>query len=356
MDDFPALATLYAGALDQGSTKRSSSGEVGAAAAETRANKSLVMKVEHVSATAYLWSFLPWSNVRRYRRVHVKGITLRLRQVNGILNFSFLAVRKAKGGRPSGAIDSDSASADAGGYAIEELDGIDSVEDDEQNWKKKREREVLDQENSPPVINLDTDGEHDLEGQREAEERGREGEDESDREMVRERGRRDEETEEVRIQNDDSELIRASFDTMSEGGAMRERGLRRGLRGRRFPSAWIPSENPSTKHWERQAHAKKGNVREPHGDVMAPVTAELNRRRSLSGSGSVPTSPEGQQPQLQLETPQGSGARGRTGRADSEAGEGGTAGKPAENLGNLRVVKVLGEAFMRRYNAYAEQV
>ncbi|CAN0292681.1 unnamed protein product, partial [Ectocarpus sp. 4 AP-2014] len=112
VDDFPALVRLYAGAEPPRANKRSSSGtarsgsdRIGgddgatyaaglAAAARARVNKSLVMRVERIAATARLWSLVPWSDVRRYDRVHVKGITLRLRQVNGILNFSFLALKE----------------------------------------------------------------------------------------------------------------------------------------------------------------------------------------------------------------------------------------------------------------------
>lgn len=97
MDDFPALVGLYAGIPSQ--NKRASSGGVrgdasGIAAAQARVNRSLVMRVERAAATAQLSSLTPWSPVRRYDRVHLKGITLRLRQVNGILNFSFLALKK----------------------------------------------------------------------------------------------------------------------------------------------------------------------------------------------------------------------------------------------------------------------
>ena len=108
MDDFPALRDLYAGSQRPTANKRSRSGNGGgrggsaARAADgsgpggsrARVNSSLVMRVERVAATAQLWSLAPWSRVRRYDRVHVKGLTLRLRQVNGILNFSFLALNK----------------------------------------------------------------------------------------------------------------------------------------------------------------------------------------------------------------------------------------------------------------------
>lgn len=59
------------------------------------ANKSL-MRIDRVAATAHMWSVTPWSPVRRYKRVHVKGITLRLVQVKGILNFTFLALDKKR--------------------------------------------------------------------------------------------------------------------------------------------------------------------------------------------------------------------------------------------------------------------
>lgn len=123
MDDFPALMGLYAGARPPSANKRASSGTVrrggggnggggddvtgdaaGLAAARARVNRSLVMRVEKIAATAQLWSMVPWSGVRRYERVHVKGITLRLKQVKGILNFSFVALnKKGRGGAGVGA-------------------------------------------------------------------------------------------------------------------------------------------------------------------------------------------------------------------------------------------------------------
>lgn len=59
------------------------------------ANKSL-MRIDRIAAMAHMWSVTPWSPVRRYKRVHVKGITLRLVQVKGILNFTFLALDKKR--------------------------------------------------------------------------------------------------------------------------------------------------------------------------------------------------------------------------------------------------------------------
>lgn len=127
VDDFPALMGLYAGARPPSANKRASSGTVrrgggasggggggvgddvtsdvaGLAAARARVNRSLVMRVEKIAATARLWSLVPWSSVRRYDRVHVKGITLRLKQVKGILNFSFVALnKKGRGGAGAGA-------------------------------------------------------------------------------------------------------------------------------------------------------------------------------------------------------------------------------------------------------------
>ncbi|CAM9536600.1 unnamed protein product [Pylaiella littoralis] len=127
VDDFPALLGLYAGAQPPGANKRSSSGtpsagggddgasyEAGLAAARARVNRSLVMRVEKVAVTAQLWSLAPWSSVRRYERVHVKGITLRLRQVQGILNFSFVALKtKGSGDGAGAAVGSNAAAAAA---------------------------------------------------------------------------------------------------------------------------------------------------------------------------------------------------------------------------------------------------
>ncbi|CAM9552775.1 unnamed protein product, partial [Hapterophycus canaliculatus] len=141
VDDFPALVGLYAGAQPPAANKRASSGTLrgggggeggggagdGAsyaarlAAARGRVNKSLVMRVEKIAATAELWSLVPWSSVRRYDRVHVKGITLRLRQVNGILNFSFVALKKKgrRGGVGGGGGACRSAGGEAGGGTAE---------------------------------------------------------------------------------------------------------------------------------------------------------------------------------------------------------------------------------------------
>ena len=124
---------LYAGARPPSANKRSSSGTVrrngggggggdavtsdqaGLAAARARVNRSLVMRVEKVAATAQLWSLVPWSSVRRYDRVHVKGITLRLKQVKGILNFSFVALNKKGRGAGGGGGRGGSAAPGAGG-------------------------------------------------------------------------------------------------------------------------------------------------------------------------------------------------------------------------------------------------
>ena len=97
MDDFPFLVGLYAASGGVSLNRRSSSAGVRpdpASVARARVDQSLVMRIDRMAATVHVWSLTPWSRVRRYKRVHVKGITLRLRQVKGILNFSFLALKK----------------------------------------------------------------------------------------------------------------------------------------------------------------------------------------------------------------------------------------------------------------------
>ena len=357
---------LYAGARPPSANKRASSGtarrnsggvsgggggddvasdQAGLAAARARVNRSLVMRVEKIAATAQLWSLVPWSGVRRYDRVHVKGITLRLKQVKGILNFSFVALnKKGRGGnaaaaplatgvgdgdagagaRSAGGPDGNgrrnpslggglgglgegggggglgslvgaagAASSSGGGGSMEDLDGI------------------------------DTDGEYTTD----TEDLFDDDEDDSSYELLEE-----------------SELL------AGVAAADRDRGDR--------------------------------------GDAYDTAAPELVRQRSRSSSTAGSGSAEEPALRSQSATTFGGALGGAarktpapwaTGRAGSSSGGGGGAPAPgerarsmslsvgpkrsalrpsssSENLGNLGVFKVLGEAFMRRFNAYSDQV
>lgn len=360
VDDFPALASLYEGALDQGSTKRPGSGEVGAAAAEVRAIKSLVMRVERVSATAYLWSFLPWSTVRRYRRVHVKRITLRLRQVNGILNFSFLALGRLKGLHSEGpAGRSDGGMSDLDGFDDSPVAGSEpkpdpSAEDESQAEEHEKSSPVTGScrgERGASEIEAGDGGGGEERGQQEAD-------------PAEEQERHGDEAEELRIHQDESESVRGGFDTMSEGGgATRGRGLRLGLRGRRFPPSWIASGASSGRALERPAPPRNPKTRDMNGDEATPPLGPPNKRPPPAEK--PPAGTEQQQPRSRSGSQHLSGSGGRNGASEQAAvsgavesagGEGEASGKPAENVGNFGIVKDVREAFMRRYNAYAGQV
>lgn len=318
------------------------------------------MRVEHVSATAYLWSFLPWKTVRRYQRVNVKGMTLRLRQVNGILNFSFLALRRAKRGHPGDLAGLRHAHRDPGNDGIDELDGL---TDDQEcrrgsltdasmgNYSQGGERH----HDASPLKSMEVEQEQELRKNQTG-----------NTHLETEKRRREDEADEVVTQHDDAESIRGIFDTMSEGGATHGRGLRRGQRGRRFHSPWTAPKTSGTKQWDRQNQSKDGPGHNAQSNEIP--SAQPGTTPRCSGSALV-ENPSSECRQLQSQAATHHRLNGsREGALEGQetsfpcekgsqpSGNGNKAEKPAENLGNLGVVKVLGEAFMRRYNAYAEQV
>lgn len=377
MDDFPALASLYAGAEDQkqGSTKRSGSGEVGAAAAaEARANKSLVMRVERVAVTGQLRSLVPWSRVRRYERVHVKGITLRLRQVNGILNFSFLALRKAKdaGGADGGSGGVSGGNRGGAGHRQQRGSGGDGHSNSGSNSISTSGMDELDLKTTITLTTAE-DGEEGAEDETPSlEDRRNQDEEEHAEELERERELFRQEEDELRTQHDDECHSRqSSFDTMSEGGSagggstggMRS-VFRRGTR-RRLPTPWAAT---AARWGERQLRQKSNSARTTAEDGAGllssppPPTGGANRGRSMSGTmKTTPIAPVVRSQQQQQHRAQGqnlnSGVASRMSYTEGGAGGGRReSSRQSENLGNLGVVRVLGEAFMRRFNAYAEQV
>ncbi|CAM9445283.1 unnamed protein product, partial [Discosporangium mesarthrocarpum] len=94
VEDFVALSKLYMPEPTQPPPKAPS--DETAIASSRLEREDLLMRVSHVSATFRLWSMNPWSNVKRYESIHVRGATISLRQFKGILNFSFLALHQSK--------------------------------------------------------------------------------------------------------------------------------------------------------------------------------------------------------------------------------------------------------------------
>lgn len=384
MDDFPALMSLYAGAQAPTANKRSRSGtlrrkgggeeeDAGVAEARTRVNKSLVMSVEKIAATARLWSLVPWSNVRRYDRVHVKGITLRLKQVMGILNFSFVALNKkvqdagggggvAGGGGGGGSVGDGSGGggsgsgsggpadggrrnrsfgegidaegraggAELGGFAgaaaaaaagqstsrsMEDLDGIDldgeyvddigEVDDDEEHGDDV----CYELEEEDAGLLGDVAGVGDGGGGAAREDRGRLGAD-GVPELVRRRSR----SSSTATMSEETPLRSQSVTTCggagaAEGGGGTETG------GWRTLAPWAPATNKSG--GTGAGGGGGSNSGHAPGGRMRSMSLSVRPKRSTLPAPSSP-----------------------------------------ENLGkaSLGVFKVLGEAFMRRFNAYSDQV
>lgn len=340
--------------------KRASSGDVrdgggggnsgGAARAGARVNKSLVMRVEKVAATAQLWSLMPWSRVRRYERVHVKGITLRLRQVNGILNFSFLALNK-KGRRKSGvrgnvdhvrrknrgsATSGDGFGTGGGGSrGMEDPDGIRTDTEDEGNETEYEDEEAF--------------GEQAVEA-REGHEEG-EGEEEEE-EQVAERRRLSE--------------------AHSDGPSTRLSSCSKlGFGGRKSLVPWAtmsPATAPAVKGDEHQhGGAYDGDFNKSNNGARSTVDGRtISPRWSFSGPSAAARASRGDPRahssslSARPRTLAGQHVTGEplpwTGRASHTTGASLMTPPSAENVGNLGVFKVLGEAFMRRFNAYCEQV
>lgn len=361
VDDFPALATLYAGALSARGAQRASSGEVGedSSTPDARVDKSLVMKVDHMAVTAQLWSLTPWSRVRRYDKVHVKGITLRLRQVNGILNFSFLALRKSPGydsGRSANASSdssrvvlnrADSASGDgttsnsamrSGG--MEELDGIEVA------------GAAALTDNEEDASTLSSEEEFAAPGQQVA---------------VHQHGNSREHDSLADETADAPNSPRDSITTTNtwggaSAGSTASNGRLAGILARKNRRIFAPrtsslkGSHVTTRANGRigdvhPAHRKSSSARDAEGGMSPPPGAlSAARNRRIKRPAFVPFSGRNH---LGAE---GSANGSRAATPAAVGTSSGSSETPAENRGNMGVVKVLGEAFMRRFNAYAEQV
>lgn len=377
VDDFPALMSLYAGASPPSANKRASSGTVrgsgggggccggrddvagdmaGLAAARARVNRSLVMRVEKIAATAQLWSLVPWSGVRRYDRVHVKGITLRLKQVKGILNFSFVALNKKGRGcaGAGGAVGADTAGAaplatgvgDAGagsnssssssfgsgcpndggrrnpsfggglgcvagsggsagtaapgqssGGSMEDLDGIDT--DGEYTTDTD---DIFDDDEKDSCYDelLESELLAGVDAAAAAAAADRNGDVGDAPRLVRQRSRSSSTVAVAAAAASEDSALRSQSVTTAVGGALRGEA-----RNKLAP-------------WSASRAGSGGGGGGPHtpGDRARSVSLSVRPKRSTRR----PSSP------------------------------------PSENLGNLGVFKVLGEAFMRRFNCYSDQV
>lgn len=373
---------------------------------DARGSKSLVMNVERVAVTAWLWSLVPWSRVRRYDKVHVKGITLRLRQVNGILNFSFLALRKSPeyyaasdshggggGGSEVGGAGNNGSTSDisggisssnsssrnrgGGGGSIEDLDGIvladASDEEEEEVTTLSSEADI--------AIAI---GQQVREGVGAGQQRlqGAATQHSRERDLMAEDATGGEAPDSPRDSIDTNVLTAASEGGVSSASTSRLGRLARsrfGNRGRRISApAW--GSDSSTKDTVQQRQEVGGAAPVGDGGGRSAIDAPHDRRKSarsvqdgtspppkggiLSANGSwrsrrhtIAATMEQHQPSGAEEFP--SGARTPVSATFSTSAVGGGAGaerSSTENLGNFGVVKVLGEAFMRRFNAYAEQV
>lgn len=334
------------------SNKRASSGDVrhgggggnngGAAGAEARVDKSLVMRVEKVAATAQLWSLTPWSRVRRYKHVHVKGITLRLRQVNGILNFSFLALNK-KGHRNSrgrGNVDHvrrQNRGSFTGGDGFGTGGGVSGRMED------------------PDGIPTDTEDE------------GKETEDEDEEpfgEQAVEASEEEEEGEEEQV----AESRRFS-EAHSDGASTRSSSCSRvGFGGRKNLVPWAttipPATAPAVKDDEYQhGGANDGDANKSNNGARRTVDGRIiSPRWSFSGPSTTARASRAHSLCLSArpKTLAGQHVTGEplpsTGGPSHATGASLATPPSVENVGNLGVFKVLGEAFMRRFNAYCEQV
>lgn len=411
VDDFPALASLYAGgAQSVRDPQRASSGEIGggdgSAAEEARA-QSLVMKVDCVAVTARLWSLVPWSRVRQYDKVHLKGITLRLRQVNGILNFSFLALRESPGytsgsdegtgagggvkvgnnssinGRSS--TNRNNSSSVVGGEgsrsgSMEDLDGIVFAE------------ATTDDEGEEEVIHVSTEEEIAIAvGQQEGGLAGGQRQESlrqhhhHHHQLSREQDLMAEEAMDPPSSPRDSVDTNNTFTGgASEGGASSSSTSRLSLlgrgrfsgRSRRIAAPWATGVKGQQSDVETAAAAGRGGG--GSGDVDARQVHQKGAR-SVEDSVSLPKDHLSGGGQSRRVVSVASMSQHRSGPEEiahgartpvvTTAGGGGwvfgggggawgvVGEKPgSENRGNLGMVKILGEAFMRRFNAYAEQV
>lgn len=286
MDDFPALGKLFARGPPTASPPRPNAvddGELGQG--ESHVEESLVMRVERVSAVAQLWSMTPWSQVRRYKRVHVKGITLRLRQFHGILNFSFLALGRDKRyeaprrNEPAG----------AGG------------DDDRRGGE---------------MGNLDL-------------ERSRETESAESVDGLSGRGRPT-----IRRYSSTGRSSPVQGSGLGQGLSQSERraSIESGLTPL-SPLQWRHS-GPCTPGGSRLRALSTGR---PASGGFACWERDTSASSEREGNGSASPLRAGE-----------TSSRDSTGSRDSE--------KSHESIGNLGVFKIVGEAFMRRFNAYADQV
>ncbi|CAN0262618.1 unnamed protein product, partial [Ectocarpus sp. 12 AP-2014] len=380
VDDFPALVRLYAGAEPPRANKRSSSGtarsgsgRIGrddgttyaaglAAAARARVNKSLVMRVERIAATARLWSLVPWSDVRRYDRVHVKGITLRLRQVNGILNFSFLALKEksrpgvvdlggdaAAVGAPGGGMGGEGgADVAGGGRRALSFGGGPAAGPEGSAWVgapgygNGRSLEDLD--------GIDTDGEDAID---------------SDELLEAEEG----DDHKVEEEGDgvcygpvgDADLLAtaAGNDGGDAAGDCDAIALLGGRRARSSSLSMMSADEASLRSQSVTTSGAPGCEARGGTTPWAAAAAAVNSTRPAapgarsSHSAAAAAAATGTSGTSHHQAP---GARTRSMSLSVQKRKKAATLSSSENHGNLGVFKVLGEAFMRRFNAYSDQV
>lgn len=347
VDDFAALMGFYQGPIPN---KRASSGGVGGHGTTTAAgvNKSLVMRVERMAATAQLWSLTPWSRVRRYDQVHVKGITLRLRQVNGILNFSFLALKK-KGSRSrtahaTGQDGFGSPISGGGGGAGNTQES--NSRDSKTGWfgGGGRVAGVGDgfAGSSRSGGMLDLDG---IEPD----------EEEEDSDDLRNFDCRQEQENSAIAPGAADELLRKDIDTQRRA-RLPPVSSRLGFGARRVsaPLATASSLGSATGFDQRSPDSGRSSAGEGVDVTMA------SPRWKASGAGTASTghalaSGGNLSSSRSLNRSSSGGLAGTRVRSMSTSGRMRSMAR-TENVGNLGAFKVLGEAFMRRFNAYCEQV
>lgn len=350
--------------------------EAGVAAARARVNRSLVMRVEKIAATAQLWSLTPWSSVRRYERVHVKGITLRLRQVKGILNFSFVALKKKgrKDGAGAGAAVGRNAAAAAasggggngsvgacaggstdggrrnvnfgGGGAVGPAGGFVGAAAPGQSCSGSME----------DLDDIDTDGEYATDADTDEQEEEEKEEEDDDHGYEHE------------PVDDDAELPEEVGGSRGRGGA----GSSGGVAGAGGKVDNVVSEVNSRRRLQSDPRSSSSSS---SSSTTTTDEASLRPQAAKTFGGTLGGGARRKQAPWAAGISTGSAAD--TG-AHSSGGDGGTSDAPgelarsmsvsvgrknflsssssSENLGNLGVFKVLGEAFMRRFNAYSDQV
>lgn len=281
------------------------------------ANKSL-MRIDRIAATAHMWSVTPWSPVRRYKRVHVKGITLRLVQVKGILNFTFLSLDKKRPPRSE---------QEANCKNANDRQCLNHSKDDSSKWESSSgcKMEAVDNGCSAPSQGLGMDDPDNVDADSEGEEHVEEA--------LAKNNQGEEEAAEAAAPVDKR---RRMSGTSMEAAIMRSLSSARPANGSRKnppPSTTLEKGAGMGNIFDQQLNHKGCSCSAVGSeDGGSSVGAGSSRRGDSSVAGRTTNARVSRSMSVFVQQP------------------------AAEPVGNLGVMKDLGEAFMQRFDSYCRQV